>query len=260
MTIRVETQDRVTTIIIDRPEVRNAIDGDTARGLTAAFQQFEADDNADVAVLYGDHGCFCSGADLAALASTGNNINFSEYGDGPLGPSRMRFSKPVIAAVAGHAVAGGLELALMCDLRVAEESAVFGVFCRRFGVPLVDGGTIRLPRLIGHSRAMDMILTGRPVAAAEALAMGLANRVVADGTSRAAAEKIAHDISRFPQNCLRHDRLSACEQWDMDIESATVNEYHHGKMVIDSRETELGAMRFTQGGGRHGQFPGDEPG
>ncbi len=258
MSIRVEVQDRVTTIIIDRPEVRNAIDGATATQLATAFRNFEADAEADVAVLYGEHGVFCAGADLKALASGAGGFHLGPEGDGPLGPTRMRFSKPVIAAVAGHAVAGGLELALMCDLRVAEHSAVFGVFCRRWGVPLIDGGTIRLPRLIGHSRAMDMILTGRPVGAGEALEMGLANRLVADGSSREQAEKLAREISRFPQQCLRHDRLSAYQQWDLDIEAATVNEYHHGKTVIDSQETRLGATRFSQGAGRHGAFPGDE--
>jgi enoyl-CoA hydratase len=258
MSIRVEVRDRVTTIIIDRPEVRNAIDGATATRLATAFRNFEADAEADVAVLYGEHGVFCAGADLKAVASGAAGFHLGPEGDGPLGPTRMRFSKPVIAAVAGHAVAGGLELALMCDLRVAEQSAVFGVFCRRWGVPLIDGGTIRLPRLIGHSRAMDMILTGRPVSAEEALEMGLANRLVADGSSREQAEKLAREISRFPQQCLRHDRLSAYQQWDLDIEAATVNEYHHGKTVIDSQETRLGATRFSQGAGRHGAFPGDE--
>jgi enoyl-CoA hydratase len=258
VTIRVERQDRITTIIIDRPAVRNAIDPPTAALLSDAFRQFDADETADVAVLYGDHGYFCAGADLNAVADAVDAFAFAAGGDGPLGPSRMRLSKPVIAAVAGHAVAGGLELALMCDLRVVEQSAVFGVFCRRWGVPLIDGGTIRLPRLIGHSRAMDMILTGRPVTAEEALAMGLANRVVPDGTCRAAAEKLARDISRFPQTCLRHDRLSACEQWDMDIEDATRNEFAHGKVVIESQETQLGATRFSQGAGRHGEFPGDD--
>ncbi len=258
MSIRVEKQDRVTTIIIDRPEVRNAIDGKTAALLSTAFCDFEADGEADVAVLYGEHGYFCAGADLQALARGTAGFHLEPEGAGPLGPTRMRFNKPVIAAVAGHAVAGGLELALMCDLRVVERSAVFGVFCRRWGVPLVDGGTIRLPRLIGHSRAMDMILTGRPVAAEEALAMGLANRLVDDGSCREQAEKLAREISRFPQQCVRHDRLSAYQQWDLDIEAATVNEYRHGKIVIDSRETRLGATRFSQGAGRHGAFPGDE--
>lgn len=258
MSIRVEKQDRVTTIIIDRPEVRNAIDGETATLLSAAFRDFEADSESDVAVLYGDHGYFCAGADLVAVANASAGFHLGPEGDGPLGPTRMRFSKPVIAAVAGYAVAGGLELALMCDLRVAERSAVFGVFCRRWGVPLVDGGTIRLPRLIGHSRAMDMILTGRPVGSEEALAMGLANRVVDDGSCREQAEQLAREMSRFPQNCLRHDRLSAYEQWDLDIEAATLNEYQHGKTVIDSEETQLGATRFREGAGRHGAFPGDD--
>ncbi|MFC6682500.1 crotonase/enoyl-CoA hydratase family protein [Nonomuraea ferruginea] len=197
MTVRVERRGQVTTVVISRPEARNAVDRETAGALAAAFREFDASD-ADVAVLWGEGGTFCAGADLKKLDN-----HVGEEGDGPMGPTRLRLSKPVVAAVSGHAVAGGLELALWCDLRVAEESAVFGVFCRRWGVPLIDGGTVRLPRLIGRSRAMDLILTGRPVGAREAYEMGLANRVVADGTARREAEALALEIARFPQACLR---------------------------------------------------------
>lgn len=252
MAVHVEKDGPVTTVILDRPEVRNAVDRDTARALSAAFAEFESDDAARVAVLWGAHGTFCAGADLKAVAS-GNFNDIDPHGDGPLGPTRRLLSKPVIAAVAGHAVAGGLELALWCDLRVAEESAVFGVYCRRWGVPLIDGGTVRLPRIVGHGRAMEMILSGRGVGAAEALAWGLANRVVPDGTSRAAAEAWALELARFPQRCLRHDRLSAHEQWALPLGEALVNEGKHG---LDSLETEslAGAQRFATGEGRHGQF------
>jgi enoyl-CoA hydratase len=252
--VRVEKQDRVTTVIIDRAEVRNAVDAETAELLAQSFREFEADSEADVAVLYGDHGVFCAGADLKAVAGQDSANKLSRSGDGPMGPSRMQLSKPVIAAVAGPAVAGGLELALWCDLRVAESSAVFGVYCRRWGVPLIDGGTVRLPRLIGHSRAMDMILTGRGVPAEEALAMGLANRVVAPGTARAEAEALARQISGFPQACMRSDRRSAYEQWDMSFDKAIVNEYDYGFEVVKSGETLTGATRFAQGAGRHGTF------
>jgi enoyl-CoA hydratase len=251
--VQVEKSDRITTVIINRPEVRNAVDGETAALLAQAFREFDADSEADVAVLSGTGGYFCAGADLKAVASkTGNQMN--EEGDGPMGPSRMQLSKPVIAAVAGPAVAGGLELALWCDLRVAEESAVFGVYCRRWGVPLVDGGTVRLPRLIGHSRAMDMILTGRAVSAAEALHMGLANRVVADGEALAAAQALAREISQFPQLCMRNDRLSACEQWGLRHDTAMANEFERGIDVVKSGETLAGASRFAAGAGRHGAF------
>lgn len=249
-----EKEGHVTTIIIDRPEVRNAVDGPTAEALADAFRAFEADANARVAVLWGAHGTFCAGADLKAISSGVNVNRIEEGGDGPMGPSRMMLSKPVIAAVAGHAVAGGLELALWCDLRVVEQSAVFGVFCRRWGVPLMDGGTVRLPRLIGLSRALDMILTGRPVGAQEALSWGLANRVVDDGTSRKEAERLAARIAEFPQTCMRHDRLSSYEQFGMDLPEALRNEFRHGLQVLQSGETLRGAARFAAGEGRHGSF------
>ena len=213
MSVRTERCGRVATIVIDRPACRNAVDGPTAAALAGAFRDFDVDDSLDIAVLWGAGGTFCAGADLKAVAQEPARANrVAPDGDGPMGISRLRLRKPVIAAVAGHAVAGGLELAAWCDLRVAEESAVFGVFCRRRGVPLIDGGTVRLPRLIGMSHALDMILTGRAVSAPEALAMGLANRVVPDGTAREAAETLAAEIARFPQACLRADRLSALEQ------------------------------------------------
>jgi enoyl-CoA hydratase len=259
--IRIDRDGPVTTVVIDRPEVRNAIDRPTAEGLAQAFLDFEDDESAVVAVLWGAGGTFCAGADLKAVAEGTKRANpvrpvrgGARDTSGPLGCTRMVLSKPVIAAVAGHAVAGGLELAAWCDMRVAEESAVFGVFCRRWGVPLIDGGTIRLPRLIGMSNAMDMILTGRGVDAREALAMGLANRVVPDGTARAAAEALAHDIARFPQGCLRADRLSAYGQWDQPFEAALADEYAGGRAVIDSGETRAGASRFAAGKGRGGRF------
>jgi enoyl-CoA hydratase len=252
--LRVEKRGRVTTVIIDRPEVRNAVDAETAGMLADAFREFEADDTADVAVLYGEHGVFCAGADLKAVAAESGSNRLSEEGDGPMGPSRMLLRKPVIAAVAGPAVAGGLELALWCDMRVAENSAVFGVYCRRWGVPLIDGGTVRLPRLIGQSRAMDMILTGRSVAAEEALQIGLVNRLVADGSARAGAEALAEQISQFPQTCMRSDRLSAYAQWGHDIDAAMAIEYQQGLAVIKSGETLRGATRFAGGAGRHGSF------
>jgi enoyl-CoA hydratase len=251
--VRVERQGRVTTVIIDRPEVRNAVDGETAKLLADAFLAFDADSEADVAVLYGDGGYFCAGADLKAVAA-GQGNSMREQGDGPMGPSRMLLSKPVIAAVAGPAVAGGLELAIWCDMRVAEQSAVFGVYCRRWGVPLVDGGTIRLPRLIGQSRAMDMILTGRAVSADEALTMGLANRVVADGTARQEAQALAQQLCQFPQRCLRADRLSAYQQWGKELDEALLTEFRAGLEVVKSGETVAGATRFSSGAGRHGSF------
>jgi enoyl-CoA hydratase len=258
--VEIERRDRITTIIINRPEVRNAVDGETAALLAEAFRAFDADEGADVAVLWGAGGYFCAGADLKAVAVGEAANRLDPVGDGPMGPSRMLLGKPVIAAVAGPAVAGGLELALWCDLRVAEEDAVFGVYCRRWGVPLIDGGTIRLPRLVGQSRAMDMILTGRPVHAAEALEMGLANRVVATGQARAAAEALALEISRFPQRCMRSDRLSACEQWGMGVEEALANEFRRGFEVVKSGETRAGAGRFAGGEGRHGAFAGGPAG
>lgn len=249
-----EKNGNVTTIIIDRPEVRNAVDGPTAEALAEAFRAFEADPDARVAVLWGAHGTFCAGADLKAISGGGSANRIEEGGDGPMGPTRMMLSKPVIAAVAGYAVAGGLELALWCDLRVVERSAIFGVFCRRWGVPLMDGGTVRLPRLIGLSRALDMILTGRPVDAQEALSWGLANRVVEDGTSRQEAEGLAAQIAAFPQTCLRHDRLSSHEQFGLDLDEALRNEFRHGLQVVQSGETLRGAARFAAGEGRHGSF------
>ena len=254
MPVHYETDGPIAIVTIDRPEVRNAVDGETAEALAAAFRQFDADDSLAVAILTGAGGYFCAGADLKAVSSgNGNRVRRME-GDGPMGPSRMQLAKPVIAAVAGHAVAGGLELALWCDLRVAEESAVFGVFCRRWGVPLVDGGTVRLPRIVGEGRALDMILTGRPVGAEEALRMGLANRVVPDGQARPAAEALAAEIARFPQRCLRADRRSAYEAWALDERAAIANELRHGLAVIQSGETLAGAARFAGGAGRHGSF------
>jgi enoyl-CoA hydratase len=255
MNVMIEKKNRVFTVIINRPDVKNAVDGKTAGELAHAFGLFEKDDGSDVAVLCGAGDCFCAGADLNAVAGTNpSSHRFENGGDGPMGPSRMVLEKPVIAAISGYAVAGGLELALWCDLRVVEKSAVMGVFCRRWGVPLIDGGTIRLPRLIGLSRALDLILTGRPVESQEALAMGLANRVVEDGCARKEAEKLAEELTRFPQTCLRHDRLSAYEQFGMDLPQAVINEFHHGKKVIDSHETVSGAKRFAGGKGRHGSF------
>lgn len=261
--VAIETNGPVTTVILNRPHVRNAVDRPTAEALAAAFLAFEADESQSVAVLWGAGGTFCAGADLKAVADgRGNRTVPVKIGaefdplaaDGPMGPTRLRLSKPVIAAVCGHAVAGGLELACWCDLRVAEESAVFGVFCRRWGVPLIDGGTVRLPRLIGHSRAMDMILTGRPVGAAEALAMGLANRVVKTGEARAAAESLAHEIARMPQGCMKGDRASAIAQWDLAFPEAMAGEFAAGIKTIMSGETLAGAARFASGKGRGGRF------
>lgn len=254
MTIKVERAGRVTTIILARADRRNAIDGATARALAAAMRDFDADAGADVAVLWGEGGHFCAGADLKAFSENPAQVRLSAEGDAPLGLSRLLLTKPVIAAVSGYAVAGGLELASWCDLRVAEESAVFGVFCRRFGVPLIDGGTVRLPRLIGHSRALDMILTGRAVSASEALGMGLVNRVVADGTARAAAEELAASIAQFPQQCLRNDRLSSYEQWGAPLDDAMANEFRRGLKSLASGEARSGADRFRRGAGKHGAF------
>ena len=251
--VRIERNGPVFTVVLSRPEVRNAVDGPTAARLADAFRAFDADPDAAVAVLWGEGGTFCSGADLKGLGTERGNTVAPE-GDGPMGPTRMRLGKPVIAAVAGHAVAGGLELAAWCDLRVAEESAVFGVFCRRWGVPLVDGGTVRLPRLIGESRAMDMILTGRPVPAREAFDMGLANRLVPTGEARPAAEQLAREIAAHPQLCLRHDRLSAREQHGLAEAEALAVEYRHGMVPLTAGETLSGAARFARGAGRHGSF------
>src|SRR5216683_5558157 len=223
MAVRVERKGPVTTVVLDRPEVRNAVDGPTAGALAEAFSDFDADPDASVAVLFGAGGTFCAGADLKAMGSPAGNRT-DAGGNAPMGPTRMRLSKPVIAAICGHAVAGGLELALWCDLRVAQEDAVLGVFCRRWGVPLIDGGTVRLPRLIGLGGAMDLILTGRPVGAREALQLGLISRMVPPGQARAAAEKLAHEIAAFPQGCLRSDRLSALEGWSLDEHDAMANE------------------------------------
>ncbi|NVJ02541.1 crotonase/enoyl-CoA hydratase family protein [Myxococcus sp. AM009] len=252
MSVRVEKNGPVTTVILDRPEVRNAVDGATAHALAEAFRAFDADPDARVGVLHGDGGTFCAGADLKAV-SEGRMPRLELDGDGPMGPSRMVLSKPVIASIGGHAVAGGLELALWCDLRVAEEDAVLGVFCRRWGVPLIDGGTVRLPRLIGLSRALDLILTGRPVPAQEALAMGLVNRVVPRGQAREAAESLARQVAAFPQACLNADRRSAYTQAGLGTEEALRQEFARGVKVLES-ESIVGATRFAQGAGRHGTF------
>lgn len=249
MSVRVDKRGPVTTVILDRPHARNAVDGPTALALFDAFETFERDDTASVAVLWGAGGTFCAGADLKAIGTPDTNPTHSS-GPGPMGPTRMVLSKPVIAAVSGYAVAGGLELALWCDIRVAEEDAVFGVFCRRWGVPLIDGGTVRLPRLIGHSRAMDMILTGRAVGAAEALSFGLANRMVPHGQARAAAEDLAADLAALPQQCLRSDRLSAIGQWGLSEQDAMAAEFTSLARV--SAEAVSGARRFADGAGRHG--------
>jgi enoyl-CoA hydratase len=247
---------RVCTIVLNRPEVRNAVDGPTARQLADAFRAFEGDDGLDVAVLCGAGGHFCAGADLGALNDerTRNQLNDDMSLDGPMGPSRMVLSKPLIGAVSGYAVAGGLELACLCDMRIAEEDAVFGVFCRRFGVPLIDGGTQRLPRLIGMSRALDMILTGRPVGAHEAFAMGLANRVVTKGTAREEAEALAGRIAGFPQHCLRSDRQAVYRGFDLELEKALALEFNLGTKVLERGEFLSGALRFLAGEGKHGAF------
>jgi enoyl-CoA hydratase len=253
MTVRFDTDARCAIITIDRPEVRNAVDGPTARLLADAFRRFDADVNLDVAILTGAANTFCAGADLKAVSTgAGNRVGLD--GDGPMGPTRMLLGKPVLAAVEGHAVAGGLELALWCDLRVAATDAVFGVYCRRWGVPLVDGGTIRLPRLIGHSHALDLILTGRGVSGDEAKSMGLVNRLTPPGQALAGALELARQLSRFPQQCLRGDRLSSYRQWDLDLDGALREETWLGREVIRSGETVAGANRFASGAGRHGDF------
>lgn len=254
--VLLERRAALLIVTINRPEVRNCVDGATANLLAQAFREFDQDDALKVAILTGAGGHFCAGADLKAVASgdaqRANRI--AADGDGPMGPSRMQLGKPVIAAVSGYCVAGGLELAAWCDLRVADETAVFGVFCRRFGVPLIDGGTVRLPRLIGMSRAMDLILTGRPVPANEALQLGLANRVVPAGTALAAATQLALEISAFPQTCMRGDRLSAYRQWNLDETAALQQEFAQGLKTLGSGETLAGAGRFAGGTGRHGKF------
>ena len=247
--VRTEREGPVTTVILDRAAVKNAVDRATAEQLAAAFREFDADAGARVAVLYGDHGAFCAGADLKAMA-TGAGNRVAPDGDGPMGPTRMVLGKPVIAAIAGHAVAGGLELALWCDLRVAEDDAVLGVFCRRFGVPLVDGGTIRLPRLIGLSRALDLILTGRAVRADEALAIGLVNRVVPHGQALAAARELAYQLAALPQAALRADRMSAYLQHDLPLDKALARELELGSRAL--AEAFAGAQQFAGGAGRHG--------
>ncbi len=248
--VRVERDGPVTTVILHRPHARNAVDGPTAQALADVFRAFDTDEEAAVAVLYGDGGTFCAGADLKAVGTErGNQVH--ESGDGPMGPTRMRLGKPVVAAIEGYAVAGGLELALWCDLRVAASDATLGVFCRRWGVPLIDGGTVRLPRLIGTGRALDLVLTGREVGAGEAQRIGLVDRVVAPGDARAAAEQLAHELAKLPQVCLREDRLSLLEQDGLSEEDAMANELRHGLTSLRSGALE-GAQRFASGEGRHG--------
>ncbi|MCP3944077.1 MAG: crotonase/enoyl-CoA hydratase family protein [Desulfobacteraceae bacterium] len=256
MTVFIERKDCIFTVIINRPEVKNAVDGPTALALADAFREFENDDSFLVAVLCGVGDTFCAGADLKAGANPDKSRRnrLEPDGDGPMGPSRMMLTKPVIAAISGYAVAGGLELALWCDMRVMEETAIFGVFCRRFGVPLIDGGTVRLPRLIGMSHAMDLILTGRSVGAIEAKNIGLANRIVPHGKSREAAEKLAVQIAKFPQLCMQSDRMSAYEQWDKSFDDALTNEFQRGMAPIRNGETLQGATLFTKGVGKHGKF------
>ncbi len=253
-TVPFERDGEIAVVTINRPQVRNAVDDATAAALAEAFRRFDADDALAVAVLTGAGGTFCAGADLKTVA-TGERRRGHEHDDiGPMGPTRMLLGKPVIAAVEGYAVAGGFELALWCDLRVAARDAVFGVFCRRWGVPLVDLGTVRLPRLIGHSRAMDLILTGRGVSGDEAVQMGLVNRLVERGRALETAVALARELARFPQRCLRSDRLSAYEQWALPWAEATRNEYRRGTAVMQSGETLAGAARFAAGAGRHGRF------
>ncbi len=249
MSVRIDTEGAIRIVTIDRPGKRNAVDPATAEALREAFAAFEADEALRVAILTGAGVSFCAGFDLSAVGSS----RYDPDGPGPMGPTRMLTTKPVIAAIEGHAVAGGLELALWCDLRVASASAVFGVFCRRWGVPLIDGGTVRLPRIVGQGRALDMILTGRPVGAEEALAMGLANRVVAEGEALSAAVALAQDIARFPQLCMVTDRASAYRQWDTDIVGALAYEAYEGAAPLRA-EAAKGAKRFTEGAGRQGVF------
>jgi enoyl-CoA hydratase len=255
MSLIVEHNGPVTILTLDRPQVRNAVDRPTADALAAALRAFEVDDLARVAVLTGSGATFCAGADLGAVAEGGERSNRLQIeGDGPMGPSRMQLSKPLIAAIEGHAVAGGLELALLADLRVMATDAVLGVFCRRFGVPLIDGGTVRLPRIIGQGRALDLILTGRAVHAEEALQMGLVNRVTQPGQARAVAEALALEIAGFPQRCMLADRASAYGQWQLPLDAALRAEFRGGLEVVESGETRAGARRFSEGAGRHGEF------
>jgi len=253
--VQTNIDDHILEVTLDRPEVRNAVDGQTADELARIFREFDADEALSVAILTGSHGTFCAGADLKAISDRrGNRVRVDVREEGPLGCSRMRLSKPVIAAVEGHAVAGGLELAIWCDMRVAARDAVFGVYCRRWGVPLVDGGTIRLSRALGHSHALDMILTGRGVSGDEARWMGLANRLVDPGQALPEARVLARQIANFPQRCMRNDRLSSYRQWDLDFEAALAEETRLGMEVIESGETRDGATRFAKGAGRHGSF------
>jgi enoyl-CoA hydratase len=257
--VRIERLGAVATVILERPEARNAVDPATAGRLAAAFLEIERDDALRVSVLWGAGGTFCAGADLKAVAAGWDASRLHEPSGsaddafGPMGPTRLQLEKPVIAAISGHAVAGGLELALWCDLRVMEDDAVLGVFCRRWGVPLIDGGTVRLPRLIGQGRALDLILTGRPVGAKEALTMGLVNRVVPKGAARVVAEALAEEIAAFPQGCLRADRRSACEQWSLTQAEALQQEFARGRAVLESGESAAGAARFVEGAGRGGR-------
>ncbi len=252
-TVQIEVRGEVTVVTINRPEVRNAVDHPTALLLASAFRAFDEDDTQKVAVLTGAANTFCAGADLKAV-STGSGNKVRTSGDGPMGPTRMLLNKPVIAAVEGHAVAGGLELAAWCDLRVAAEDAVFGVYCRRWGVPLVDGGTVRLSRLLGHSHALDLILTGRGVSGEEARRLGLANRLTPPGGALDGAVALAEQLCQFPQLCMRGDRLSSYQQWGQPLDEAIMNETEIGRAVIKSGETQAGASRFASGKGRHGNF------
>lgn len=251
MTVTTSASGAVLTVTVDRPAARNAVDGPTQRALADAFRVFDADDSLAVAVLWGAGGTFCAGADLKAMTTPQAN-KVRDDGDGPMGPTRMQLSKPVIAAISGYAVAGGFELALWCDLRVVEEDAVMGVFCRRWGVPLIDGGTVRLPRLIGESRAMDLILTGRAVSAQEAFDIGLANRVVPVGQARTAAEELAADLAALPQDCLRNDRLSMLSSHGRPLDDALAVELAHGRSSLASPQLAAGVRRFQGGAGRHG--------
>ncbi|KIQ28512.1 enoyl-CoA hydratase [Variovorax paradoxus] len=250
-----ESDGPVCTLTLNRPDKRNAVNGVVAAELREAFERFEADEGLRVAILTGAGGHFCAGADLGAVGNPDerNELDPEGGGSGPMGPTRMALSKPLIAAVNGYAVAGGLELALLADLRVADDDAVFGVFCRRWGVPLIDGGTVRLPRIVGMGRALDMILTGRPVSASEALAMGLVNRVTPPGGALAAARDLAQQIAAFPQQCMLADRRSACEQWDLPLAEALRREGAQGVPIVFA-EGEAGAARFAGGAGRHGTF------
>jgi enoyl-CoA hydratase len=252
VTVRVERDGAVSVVTIDRPAVRNAVDGVTAQALADAFREFAADDDAHVAVLTGAGGTFCAGADLTAMLRGQQGNRVSSEGDGPMGPTRMLLEKPVLAAIEGHAVAGGLELALWCDMRIAGRDAVFGVYCRRWGVPLIDGGTVRLPRLVGLSHALDLILTGRGVSGDEALAIGLANRLSEPGGALDDARALAHELARLPQVCLRSDRRSAYEQEGMALEDALAHEFRLGAATLDDPETGQGIRRFAEGAGRHG--------